>query len=245
VGSANFVDLSRFTQRPPLPARPARALIFSNYAASNGAVVRAACAARGLAVDVVGASNGTPADAPETILGRYDLVFGKARCAIEALAVGTAVVLCDAHGLGPLVSSTNLDDLRRINFGMRALNEPVTPEAIGRALDRYDAADARRVSDRVRAMAGLDDAVDQIVAVYERAVAQAQATPPSADDDLRAAATYLRALGPRLQWTQSTRALAYQILRRGYFGLQNVPGLRGLLVSRTRAQRLQRRLQRG
>jgi hypothetical protein len=241
----NFVDLARFTQRPPLPAMPARALVFSNYAAAHATAVQAACAARGLAVDVVGASAGTSADAPETILGGYDVVFGKGRCAIEALAVGAAVVLCDAHGLGPLVTSTNLDDLRRMNFGMRALNEPVTAGAIGRALDRYDAADARRVSDRIRAMAGLDDAVDQLLAVYERAVAQAHASAPTADDDLRALSHYLQDLAPRLQWTQSTRGLAYQILRRGYFAMQRVPGLRGVLASRARAQRLQRRLQRG
>jgi hypothetical protein len=35
---------------------------------------------------------------PEEILGGYDLVFAKARSAIEAMAVGTAVVICDRVG---------------------------------------------------------------------------------------------------------------------------------------------------
>ena len=40
-----------------------------------------------------------------TLTGDYDLVFAKARCALEAMAVGAAVVLCDTHGLGPMVTS--------------------------------------------------------------------------------------------------------------------------------------------
>jgi hypothetical protein len=36
----------------------------------------------------------------QEVLGRYDLVFAKAKCAIEAMVVGAAVIVCDANGLG-------------------------------------------------------------------------------------------------------------------------------------------------
>ena len=86
----NFVDLDRFRPRPPLPARPARALVLSNYATSAGytRVIAAACHAAGVTLDVVGASNGNPTDCPAQLLAGYDLVFAKGRTALEALAAG-------------------------------------------------------------------------------------------------------------------------------------------------------------
>ena len=47
-------------------------------------------------------------DRPEAILGDYDLVFAKARAAMEAMATGCAVILCDRVGAGPLVCRANL-----------------------------------------------------------------------------------------------------------------------------------------
>ena len=240
----NFVDLRRFAPRPPLPATPARALVFSNYAAAHLPVVRAACAARGLAVDVTGTSAGGAAERPEDLLPRYDVVFAKGRCAIEAMAVGAAVVLCDASGLGPLVTTAAFDDLHRMNFGLRTLSRPLTPDGIGAALARYDATDATAVRDRLRAVADLDHAVDGLVEIYEAAIASAAATPADDAADMRAAAAYLRDLGPRLQWTQSTRALAYQVIRRAYFKGQRLPVVGRWLPGRVAAQRVQRRFQR-
>ena len=240
----NFVDLRRFTPRGPLPATPARALVFSNYAAAHLPVIRGACEAHGIAVDVAGASTGAAVERPEALLGRYDIVFAKARCAMEAMASGAAVILCDASGLGPLVTSAAFDDLHRMNFGLRSLSQPLTEAGVAAAVARYDPADAARVTERLRAVASLDDAVDQLIAIYERAIASTAATAPDAAEDMRAAAAYLAALAPRLAWTQSTRALAYQMLRRAYFGAQQLPGVRRLLPARVAAQRLQRKLQR-
>src|SRR5690606_10549363 len=119
----NAVDLARFRARGPLPLRPARALLFSNYAREDThlPVVREACARAGLPRDVIGAGAGRAVAAPETILGDYDLVFAKGRSALEALAVGAAVVLCDFRGIGPMVTSANLDALRLANLGARTL----------------------------------------------------------------------------------------------------------------------------
>ena len=148
----NFVDLERFTPRAPLPARPQRALVFSNGAHADGYLnaVRAACAQHGLQLDVIGLRAANVAAEPELVLGQYDLVFAKARCALEALAVGAAVVLCDAAGCGPLVTTVEFERLRRQNFGVRTLQEPTHADTLAREIARYDPHDAAEVSRRVR-----------------------------------------------------------------------------------------------
>src|SRR3954452_5511970 len=86
----NAVDLERFRRRAPLPDRPRRALVFSNVASSDSfaKTIEAACSSRGIALDIVGRAAGNVTEHPEQILGQYDLIFGKARCVLEAAATG-------------------------------------------------------------------------------------------------------------------------------------------------------------
>jgi hypothetical protein len=168
----NFVDLARFTPRAALPPRPRRALAFSNYAREDGylPVVREACRRAGLELDVAGAGTDSVLVRPEDVLGQYDLVFAKAKAAMEAMAVGAAVVLCDFAGVGPMVSAAGFDDLRPLNFGFEALRDPLTPEPLLREIGRYDAGDAARVRDQLRASAGLVDSVERIAEIYEEVI---------------------------------------------------------------------------
>jgi hypothetical protein len=195
----NFVDLTRFRPRPPLPPRPRRALAFGNSAAETTwlPVVRAACARAGIALDAAGLAAGRPAPRPEELLPAYDLVFAKGRAALEAMAVGAAVVLCDAAGSGPLVTAAELDRLRPLNFGLRTLSAPLDPEILGREIARYDADDAARVSARVRREASLDDAVERLLAVYAEALAEPlDGSPAALAAESRVAADYLAWLNP-------------------------------------------------
>jgi len=194
------VDLARFGPRPPLPAAPRQALVFSHQAseATHLPAVRQVCDRLGIALDVAGAAAGTSAARPERLLGDYDLVFAKARCAQEALAVGAAVVLCDANGAGEMVRLDNWERLRRVNFGRRALTRPVSPEALAPEVSRYDAADAGEVTRRFRAVADLDRVLAELVALYREAVdEQSRLPPPDPGEELRAAAAYLRRVSPK------------------------------------------------
>jgi hypothetical protein len=188
----NSVDLERFKPRSPLPARPRRALVFSNDALEHTAVVREACARARLALDVAGKDSGRVLEEPETMLGRYDLVFAKGRSALEALAVGASVVLCDAVGHGPLVTSAEVASLRRLNFGVRALQGELNAETLFREISRYDAADAAEVSRRVRADADRGRAFDEVITLYGEVIAEHRAAPRDAGAEGRAAAAYLR-----------------------------------------------------
>jgi hypothetical protein len=161
-----------------------------------------------LSLDLIGRGFGTASPAPESLLHRYDLVFAKGRSALEAMAVGTAVVPVSAFGLGPMVTAADFDRLRRLNFGIRALRLPLTPAALIAEIARYDAADAAEVSRRVRATADREDAVDALVALY-RGVLDRWRDPlshPGAPEESRAASRYLRSLTSTLKQAAAERA---------------------------------------
>jgi glycosyltransferase involved in cell wall biosynthesis len=194
----NFVDLDRFQPRGPLPERPVHALVLSNRATVDGytRAIAAACDAAGVPLDIVGGDHGNATSAPETLLRRYDLVFAKGRTALEALAVGCAVVLADRAGGGPLVTPDNVDRLRSRNFGIRELRHAHDPAWYAAQVAAYHAGRAAEVSARVRAEAGLEPAVDRLLAIYEAAMA----APPAPGDASRAAADHLRrVIGPLKQ----------------------------------------------
>jgi hypothetical protein len=123
------------------------------------------------------------------MLPHFDLVFAKARCAIEAMGVGCAVVQLADFGAGHLVTSTRYDSLRALNFGYRSMTEPLTEEHIGAQIDDYNAPDAARVSGRIRTEATLSRNVDTLLSVYGRAVT---APKPADYDPADAAADFLR-----------------------------------------------------
>jgi hypothetical protein len=197
----NFVDLERFEQRPPLPPRPRRALVFSNYALESPHIraLREACADAGLTLDVVGSGVGAASAQPEKMLGQYDLVFAKGRAALEAMAVGAAVIIHSGiRYLGPMVTASEVGRLLPLNFGVRTMfPRRLTPEELKRAaareIARYDPADAAEVSRRIRSAADRRTTVDELVALYGEVIAEN--SPTSMDEmesDLRAAAAYIR-----------------------------------------------------
>jgi glycosyltransferase involved in cell wall biosynthesis len=177
----NFVDLERFRPRPPLPPRPGRALVMSNHATAEGyaQTIRVAGARLGMTVDIIGNAQGNQTDTPESVLAGYDLVFAKGRSALEALAVGCAVVLADAAGCGPLVTPDNFSRLRARNFGIRELSHAHDPAWYDAQIAAYDARAAAELSARVRAEAGLEPAIDRLISVYETAQASSAIGAPS------------------------------------------------------------------
>ena len=197
----NFVDLERFKPRGPLPTRPKRALIFRNDVneLTHVRVVREACGRADIALDVIGLNSGNTCNEPEAVLGKYDIVFAKGRSALEAMAVGAAVVLYDVTAAGPMVTTCELDRLRRLNFGIRAAQEPISLAVLEREIARYDANDADQVSQRIRAVAGRDTVVDDILSLYEEARGEFGRMDRDMVAEQRAAYTYLRWLSPRLK----------------------------------------------
>jgi glycosyltransferase involved in cell wall biosynthesis len=180
----NFVDLRRFHPRPPLPEKPQRALVFGHFMEPGHPVYEAvcrACEARDIFLEIAGVGGGASSSRPELQLPQYDLVFGKARCALEAMAVGCAVIVCDTRGMGGMVTPETFDSMRPLNFGMRILrrNPAPTPQDVEAQIALYDAEKSQQVTQRIRAEADQSLVVRRLMALYEEAAASA-ITDPSA-----------------------------------------------------------------
>ncbi|SRR5258708_35881498 len=195
----NAVDTRRFRQRPPLPELPRRAIVFGNtaHAGTHLPFVKAACRSNGIEVDDVGLFAGNMVNDPEALLPGYDLAFAKAKCAIEAMACGLAVIVCDARGIGGMVRTDDFERLRRLNFGARSLSTPWSTDALTREIARYDAMDARAISDHIRATASSDSLHETLFAHYEAVIAEHAARPPDWIAESRATAAFLRRLSER------------------------------------------------
>ncbi len=194
------VDLEKFRPRPPLPAKPRRALILCNQTKENEflSAAFAACKQAGVSLDVYGLGVGRQCERPEELLAEYDIVFAKGRTALEALAVGASVIVYWWRRIGPVVTLAELERLRRDNFGMRTMGPRSTPEEFGRdikaALARYDAQDAASASLRVRAEAGSDRLVTEFIELYESVIVEHAGVVRDDEAEARAAAAYLRSL---------------------------------------------------
>ena len=105
-----------------------------------------------------------------------------------------------------MVTADQFDRLQQQNFGVRAMSSRLTPKELGShvkaALTCYDAADAKAVSDRVRASCGRDELVEQCLELYEEVLEEhAGRLPPNPYEEARAAAAHLRKISV-LFWKQ-------------------------------------------
>jgi hypothetical protein len=162
--------------------------------------VQEACSRAGIELDVLGRCAGTACAEPETMLGNYDLVFAKGRAALEAMAVGAAVVLCDVAGMGPMVTTGNIERLRPLNFGIRSLQDPVHVDALAREMANYDASDALKVSHQIRESAGRELVIDELIGMYQDVIEEHARTfdSYSISAEQHATAAYLRELAVEL-----------------------------------------------
>lgn len=197
----NCVDLQRFTPRKPLPPFPRKALVFNNSLnKDNGlSIILKACRLAGIEGDVAGLRSGSPCFQPEKLLPEYDLVFAKGRAALEALAVGCAVVTCDRIGLGTLVRQQNYHALRQLNFGFRTLPQPLTMKGILTQISHYDPQDAQEVSQRVREEADLERIMERLIACYQSVIEEFKRDRPSREAEEKALANYFGWLGSRVK----------------------------------------------
>jgi glycosyltransferase involved in cell wall biosynthesis len=165
----NAVDLGRYQLREPLPQRPTKALILTKEA-GHLSDIQAACKLAGLETEAVGPGVGVIVDDLPRRLREADIVFATARMAIEAMAVGCAVVVVDERGLAGMVTDDVVADWRDDNFGQRLLTRTVTVEALVDEIARYDAAAAARVAADVRANNNLDRALSIYESIYRDAI---------------------------------------------------------------------------
>jgi len=164
----NAVDLERYRPRGALPAKPLKALALTKFSA-HLPVLREACDRCGLHLDNAGPGAGLIVDDLPERLKQYDLVFATARTAIEAMAVGCAVVVVDARGLAGLATMQTVAAWREDNYGKAILTRPVSADAIMGEIARYDPSDAAGVAQDVREHHALEPALGLYEAIYREA----------------------------------------------------------------------------
>ena len=192
----NAVDINRIPSRTaPLGQRPQRAVAFGKAAAVPE--LRTACEQLGIRFHAIGTAANNISTVPEQELIQYDLVFASARCALEALCCGCAVIVCDSRGFAGLVTSRNLESLRAMNFGLRSLVETITVAQCVQEIGRYDPHDASKVANSVRADADLRKLLDRFEMLYDEVLIGARRPFVTAEARERAVARFLHENLPR------------------------------------------------
>ncbi|MDF1751660.1 MAG: glycosyltransferase [Verrucomicrobiales bacterium] len=199
----NGVDTEKFNLRSPLPKIPRRALIFTSGGDPGKYldVVRSTCTTLGIHLDEIGPAAGNSVKHPEDILPEYDLVFAKARCALEALCAGCSVIITGAEGFGGIVTSNRFDHFRRMNFGMGLLTLPLTEDSLIAQIKSYDSKDSERVTHRVRTECGVDQTVTALESLYvEIGAVNNSATTVAPQVSLEAAAHISKGITEEAVW---------------------------------------------
>lgn len=141
VEMSHPVDTDRFKPRTPL-RRPPRALALGNYLTGERMrILQQACELAGIELVTRGLHTDRGAtDRPEDEMNAVDIVFAKAKAAIEAMACGRAVFIFDAFGSDGWVTSDNFDELEQRCLSGTGASQTVTPDALVEALARYSPA---------------------------------------------------------------------------------------------------------
>jgi len=166
----NGIDLQRFClKRVDDPSRNKRALVFSNQA-QNASIIplQEACAINGIHLDVRGFGVGDPVEHPEKILNSYGLVFAKGRAAMEAMACGCNVILADYGKWGELVTPENWLQLRKLNFGLYAIDRELDKNAIAKEISMIKWEHGRQLAQLVSDKASLEQMVEQLLCEYNK-----------------------------------------------------------------------------
>jgi hypothetical protein len=201
------VDVKRFYPRVPLHEEPKRALLLGNWIQPDRLrLVMRACAEAGIACRELGGTSGTATVHPEIELTSVDIVFGKARVVVEAMACGRAAYVFDHNGGDGWVTPERYELLEADNFGGQA--EPVATDGARLRADlaAYDAGMGPANRDLAVANHSASRHAQALVALFERLV------PRSGRSALP-----MRELGrlARLQWEAEARAvvLTAEVLR--------------------------------
>ena len=164
----NWVDTTRFPVRTSFNEMPKRAVVFSNYATPDNhyKIIAAACLQMNLPLDVIGSGMGNSVIKPEVELYKYDIVFAKAKAAIEALSTGAAVVLCDFGGIGGMVQTNNIEHLRNYNFGRKTLTHAFNTDFLIDEIKKYNTENNRKNADWIQEHASLEKIATNIIGCY-------------------------------------------------------------------------------
>jgi hypothetical protein len=134
------IDVERFKPSQPLRSRPRVAMTLGNYVHGQRlALLRRACDRTGIELRHVGV-HGEGQRPAALVLNDADIVFGKARVILEAMACGRAAYVFDHNGGDGWVTAESYAQLAADNLGGQGLPDAVDEDRIVRDLAAYDPA---------------------------------------------------------------------------------------------------------
>jgi Glycosyltransferase Family 4 len=193
------VDMVRFSPRGPLRDPPRRVLLLGNYLfGDRRRLLLEACAESGLECIEVGTRSGSLLARPEQVICDADIVVGKARAIVEAMACGRAAYVFDHNGGDGWVTPERYHVLEADNFGGQAEAVGVDRDRFRRDLDHYrpDMGVANRELAVVNHSAGKH--AQELVALARR-VQRREEAPPSVLGEMGRLV--------RIGWQEEARAL--------------------------------------
>lgn len=139
VRLAQPVDVERFKPTVPLREEQPVVLVLGNYVQGGRmTIVEEACRIAGLELVQAGAASTGFAAAPEELMNTADVVIGKARVVLEAMACGRAAYVYDHNGGEGWVTAGNAASLGADNFGGQRAPIPIDAARLAADLGRYD-----------------------------------------------------------------------------------------------------------
>jgi len=194
------VDAKRFYPRAPLHERPRRALVLGNWLQPDRRrLLQKSCAEAGIDYREYGAQSGAYARHPELEYASADIVFGKARVIVEAMAAGRAAYVFDHNGGDGWVTPERYELLEADNFGGQAEAVVTDPARLRRELAAYDPAMGPANRDLAVANHSLSRHGHELVGLFARLAPRTERT----DAPLRELARL-----SRMHWVNEGRVLA-------------------------------------
>lgn len=190
---ANAIDLDRVGLPRTPPARILSAGVYAHFGQASALDALAeGCRRHGITFVGEMLADVHSRKHPEGTLANCDLVFARGRMAIEALAAGCAVINADRFGIGGLVTAGRFDEFVAANFAFGALSTPASADLVAETIATYDAGDAGRVAQRVRADCDVRVAAERLEQIYATMREEAAREPVSAEAEALALARYLQ-----------------------------------------------------
>lgn len=133
------IDLERFKPRSPLARAPARAVAIGNYlTGERREILCEACKRAGIELTLYGLREGNQTEQPEDIINSADIVFGKARLVMEAMACGRAAYVYDSFGTDGWVTPENFEQFVANGITGSSTNHVATVDALVTDMADYD-----------------------------------------------------------------------------------------------------------
>lgn len=133
------INVTEFQSQGAIRKQDPRVLALSNYLTGKQlAIAREACKQAGLEFRLIGQHGEGPTLRPQDAINDADIVLGKGRVVLEAMACGRAVYVYDIFGGDGWVTNESHERLDSSNFSGATTKKEVGPQELAADLRQYD-----------------------------------------------------------------------------------------------------------